>query len=101
VQTDDVFNALGHPVRRAILARLQSREANAGALAGEHAISRPAVSRHLAVLRRARLVHERREGREWIYTLNPDAMAEARDWLNAFWTDRLMTLKRLAETEDE
>ncbi|WP_420433658.1 ArsR/SmtB family transcription factor [Hyphobacterium sp.] len=101
MQTDNVFQALGHPVRRAILAKLRSGETNAGALASEHAISRPAVSRHLAVLRHAKLVHERRQGRERIYTLNPAAIDEARAWLNAFWTDRLVNLKRLAETNDE
>ena len=94
---DAIFQALGHPVRRALLQQLRAGEANAGELAASQTISRPGVSRHLAVLRRSGLVVERKFGRELIYRLNPEAAAEARDWLNAFWDDRLSALKSLSE----
>lgn len=100
-QADIVFHALGHPVRRAVLTRLQTGEARAGVLAIEHDISRPGVSKHLAVLRRAGLIIERKSGRELIYRLNPEAASEARDWLNAFWENRLSALKQLAEARYE
>lgn len=100
-QADLVFHALGHPVRRAVLTRLQTGEARAGTLACEHNISRPGVSKHLAVLRRAGLIIERKSGREHIYRLNPESVSEARDWLNAFWENRLSALKQLAEARHE
>ncbi|WP_421790758.1 metalloregulator ArsR/SmtB family transcription factor [Hyphobacterium sp.] len=95
--TNDVFLAVSHPVRRSILERLRAGELPAGRIAEPFEISRPAVSKHLAVLRRAGLVIERKHGRELLYQLNTEMMEEARDWLNRFWDNRLTTLKQLAE----
>lgn len=98
---DRVFTALGDPTRRAILAALYEEEQPVHALAENFAISRPAVSKHLAVLRAAGLVSEERKGRENIYALQRAALAEARAWLAAFWKSRLEALKVLAEEEGD
>ncbi len=70
-------------------------------LAADFEISRPAVSKHLAVLRVAGLVTETRSGRENIYALEREPLDEARQWLASFWRGRLSALKQLAESEDE
>jgi DNA-binding transcriptional ArsR family regulator len=95
-----VFGALADPTRRAILAGLRESEAPVHVLAARFEISRPGVSKHLAVLRQAGLVREQRRGRENVYAINRDALADARAWLTAFWKIRLAALKQLAE-EDE
>lgn len=96
-----VFGALADPTRRAILASLRRAEAPVHALAGDFAMSRPAVSKHLAVLRGAGLVKEARRGRENFYALERAAMEDARTWLSGFWRERLSALKQLAEERDE
>lgn len=96
---DLVFGALADPTRRAILASLQNEEAPVHDLAARFSISRPGVSKHLAVLRNAGLVSEERRGRENFYAIEREALAEARTWLTAFWKGRLAALKQLAEEE--
>ncbi|MBD8504870.1 winged helix-turn-helix transcriptional regulator [Hoyosella sp. G463] len=82
---EGVFEALGEPVRRIILAVLAGGERSAGDLVAavrEHApISQPAVSQHLRVLRDAALVQARAQGTRRIYALDPAGIAVARDWL--------------------
>jgi DNA-binding transcriptional ArsR family regulator len=99
-ELDSVFGALADPTRRAILASLRYAEAPVHVLAADFDISRPAVSKHLAVLRGAGLVRERRIGRENVYALEREAMEEARLWLTAFWRGRLNALKQLVEKDD-
>lgn len=94
---DLVFSALADPTRRSILAQLQREPAPVHALAAHFSMSRPGVSKHLAVLRRAGLVAEEKHGRENIYVLERRALTKARAWLAAFWGERLGALKRLAE----
>ena len=96
---DLVFGALADPTRRAILAALMDEEAPVHDLAARFAISRPGVSKHLAVLRNAGLVSEARQGRENVYSIERAALADARAWLGAFWKGRLAALKQLAEEE--
>jgi DNA-binding transcriptional ArsR family regulator len=60
-------------------------------------MSRPAVSKHLAVLRAAGLVRETRNGRENFYAIDRDNFAEAHSWLTVFWRSRLGSLKKLVE----
>ena len=63
----------------------------AGQLAAPHAISLPAISKHLAVLRRAGLLTRVRQGRHQVFALNPQPIREAADWLDRyhrFWTER-------------
>lgn len=92
-----VFKAIEDPTRREILRRLHAAPGPVHRLAEGFGMSRPAVSKHLAVLKRAGLVTETREGRENIYSLELKRLEVARDWLAAFWSDRLAKLKALAE----
>lgn len=100
IALDHVFGALADPTRRAILAALRESEAPVHELAADFAISRPAVSKHLAVLRTAGLVRETRRGRENIYTLDRAALEDARAWLSEFWRGRLSALKQMAEDQN-
>jgi DNA-binding transcriptional ArsR family regulator len=97
---EDVFRAIADPTRRAILDRLRAGAANAGALAADFEQSRPAISKHLSVLRRSRLVREERVGRERIYSLDPMPLQRAAGWLEGyrgFWQSSLSGLKRYLE----
>jgi DNA-binding transcriptional ArsR family regulator len=89
--------AIADPIRRRVLELVRDREVPAGELADEFDVSRPAVSRHLRVLREAGLVRERREGRLRLYRADPEPLAELREWLDRYWDDRLVALKELAE----
>jgi DNA-binding transcriptional ArsR family regulator len=89
--------ALADPIRSRVLELVRDREVPAGELAAQFDVSRPAVSRHLRVLREAGLVNERREGRLRLYRADPAALAELRGWLESYWDDRLDALRRLAE----
>jgi DNA-binding transcriptional ArsR family regulator len=98
--TTDPFRAIADPTRRAILDRLRAGPANAGALAADFRSSRPAVSKHLKVLREARLVTDTRVGRERVYAVNPAPLQSVAGWLEgyrAFWQASLMRLKRNLE----
>jgi DNA-binding transcriptional ArsR family regulator len=101
-----VFQALADPTRRAILDRLAEGETTVGVLAKPFAISPPAISRHLKVLREASLITNERQGKERVCRLNTEALSGAQDWLDfsrRFWSgslDRLADhLQRAAETE--
>jgi DNA-binding transcriptional ArsR family regulator len=89
--------AIADPTRRRLLELVRDREMPAGELASKFEVSRPAVSRHLRVLRQAGLVHERREGRLRLYRADPAPLAELRDWLERYWDARLDALRALAE----
>lgn len=100
VSGHDVFRAIGHPTRRAILDRLRAGPANAGALAADFCQSRPAISKHLKVLRSARLVSDEAIGRERLYSVNPiplQAVAGLLEGYRAFWEASLSRLKRNLE----
>jgi DNA-binding transcriptional ArsR family regulator len=96
-----VFRALADPTRRAIFEELSRQgEQTVHALTRYAGVSQPAVSKHLTVLKRARLVRHRRDGRETHYRAEPDALAPMMDWLvlyGAFWRDRLNRLEALLE----
>ena len=77
----EVFEAISDPVRREILVDLAGSELSAGEIAGRFTISRPAVSRHLRVLREAGLVRDDVNGRRRIYRLRPDGLEPLRAWL--------------------
>lgn len=100
-QTDRVARAIAEPRRRAILALVREREMSAGDIAARFDVSRPAVSQHLAVLRGAGLLHERRDGTRRLYRAQPEGLAGLRDFLNGFWADRLERLKLAAELEQQ
>lgn len=92
--------AIADPIRRRVLELVRDDELPAGALAERFDVSRPAVSRHLRVLREAGLVVERREGRQRFYRANLEPLAELREWLDAYWAGRLSALRNLAEKEE-
>ena len=99
----DVFHAIADPTRRAILDRLRAGPAPVNALAADFKQSRPAVSKHLRVLRLARLVAEERSGRERLYQLQPLALQQVAGWLEgyrSFWQVSLDRLKRHVEKND-
>lgn len=81
---DDIFGALGDPTRRAVLDLLRQGALPAGRIAQAFTVSRPAISKHLRRLRRARLVHERRVGRNRFYRLNPRSLRAVDTWLNRY-----------------
>lgn len=98
--SDDVYRAIADPTRRAILDRLRAGPANAGALAADFRTSRPAVSKHLKVLRDARLVVDTRVGRERLYEVHPVPLQSVAGWLEGyrgFWQESLDQLKRHLE----
>jgi DNA-binding transcriptional ArsR family regulator len=81
--TDDVFKALADPTRRAIFERLsRDGEQTVHALTERAGVSQPAVSKHLGILRHAKLVRHRREGRETHYSAQPQALAPVIDWMS-------------------
>ena len=96
------FNALSDPTRRAVLDLLRHGSQPAGQIAGAFTVSRPAISKHLRLLRRADLVREHRQGRHRFYHLNPDPLKVVDSWLNDyrnFWRKNLDSLKAFVETE--
>jgi DNA-binding transcriptional ArsR family regulator len=96
-----VFRALADPTRRAIFEELTRQgEQTVHALTRYAGVSQPAVSKHLTVLKKAKLVRHRREGRETHYRAHPDALAPLTDWLrhySVFWRDRFDRLEALLE----
>lgn len=98
----DVFKAIADPTRRAILDRLRAGPVPVNALAADFQQSRPAISKHLRVLRDASLVSERRAGRERLYQLEPRRLQPVASWLEgyrAFWLGSLNNLKKYLEEE--
>ena len=98
----DVFSALANPVRREILMRLRRGPRAANQLARGFEIGRPAVSEHLQVLRKARLVREEPRGRERYYHLDPRPLSEVETWINAFtqyWKERMTALEDVLNQE--
>jgi DNA-binding transcriptional ArsR family regulator len=100
--SDAAFSALADPTRRAVLDLLRTGRRPAGEIARSFTVSRPAISKHLAVLRRAHLVEERREGRHRLYQLNPEPLKAVDSWLDqyrSFWIANLNSLKEFVEAE--
>src|SRR5436190_4678546 len=82
--TPDVFRAIADPTRRAILDRLRGGPTPVNALAADFRQSRPAISKHLRVLREAQLVTEQRVGRERLYRLEPRALQRVAGWVEGY-----------------
>jgi DNA-binding transcriptional ArsR family regulator len=96
------FSALADPTRRAVLDLLRKGRQPAGQIAQAFPVSRPAISKHLRLLRRAHLVHEHREGRNRFYNLNPEPLKAVDSWLEqyrTFWSTSLVNLKAFVEAE--
>ncbi len=99
------YTAIADPTRRGILDLLRHRSLNAGAIARRFPqISRPAVSKHLAILRRSQLVIVHKTGREVRYSLNAEPLREVDAWLRRyeeFWNRRLHAFKEYVESTPE
>ena len=95
------LGALGDPTRRVIFERLAARPAAVGELAHGMAVSRPAVSQHLKVLKEAGLVQEVSQGTRRIYSLDPRGIAAMRRWLDAHWASALDAFKSFADEQHE
>ena len=93
----DPFEALGDPHRRAIVELLGSGERSVGELAGQLPISRPAVSRHLRLLKNAGLVIEEPRGTRRIYRLHDQGVAAVREYLERVWGDAAARFRLVAE----
>jgi DNA-binding transcriptional ArsR family regulator len=100
----DVFSAVANPVRRQLLEALRAGPRAAGDLAGQFALSRPAVSEHIAVLRNAGLVREEPRGRHRYYHLEPAPLEELGTWLHPFehyWRTRMSALSDVLDDQDQ
>jgi DNA-binding transcriptional ArsR family regulator len=96
------FHALADPTRRAVLDLLRRGAQPAGQIAEAFPVSRPAISKHLRQLRKARLVVEHRRGRHRVYQLNPEPLKAVDSWLEEyrrFWQVNLASLKSFVESE--
>lgn len=101
---DLLFTAVANPVRRRLLEILRDGAQTAGSLAARFDLSRPAVSEHLQILRRASLIREEVRGRERHYHLTAEPLAAVSDWLHPFeryWRDRMRTLSQIMEETDD
>jgi DNA-binding transcriptional ArsR family regulator len=91
------LDALGNPVRRAILHELRAGPRSVGEIAAELPVSRPAVSRHLRMLEDAGLVQTREEGTKNIYSIRMHGFADVREFIDEFWDAALDRLEELAK----
>lgn len=97
------YKAISDDTRRHILDLLRGEPLTAGAIAVKcRHLSRPAVSKHLSILRRSRLVSAKKQGRERVYTLNAKPLREVDTWVQQyekFWDEQLQSFKTYVESE--
>ena len=94
-----VLKAIAEPRRQEILRLIWQRERAAGEVAAHFDISRPAISKHLRILKEAGLLEERRVGTQRRYRARPEGLADARRFLESFWDEGLAAIKRSAEDD--
>jgi DNA-binding transcriptional ArsR family regulator len=99
--SDSALDALGNPIRRELLERLADGPMSVGELAAGLPISRPAVSRHLATLKRAGLVVDRSSGSTRLYALNQSGFSATRQWLESFWSEAGIRFRLVADNLSE
>lgn len=100
----EIFRALADPTRRAVYERLAAGEMTVSELRSRMTVSQPAVSQHLAVLRGAGLVTERRTGRNAYYRADPRGLTPLLGWIEryqAFWPERIERLKTVLKDMDQ
>ncbi|TIS61495.1 MAG: winged helix-turn-helix transcriptional regulator [Mesorhizobium sp.] len=100
----EIFRALADPTRRAVYERLAAGERTVSELRAGMGVSQPAVSQHLAVLRGAGLVVERRAGRNAYYSADPQGLDPLLGWIEryrAFWPERIERLKTVLKEMDQ
>lgn len=94
-----MLKAIAEPRRQEILRLIWRRERPAGEVAAHFDISRPAISKHLRILREAGLLEERRVGTQRLYRARPERLADARRFLESFWDEGLAAIKHSAEDD--
>lgn len=104
MQTDKttlVFRALSDPIRRAILERIAVKPAHVALLTKQFPVTRPAISKHLRVLKEAGLVRYTEAGKKRLYRMEPAPLRLADEWLEhyrRFWKESLQHLKEHLES---
>jgi DNA-binding transcriptional ArsR family regulator len=101
-QREAVFRAIADPTRRQIRNLLRQRRCSVGEIAGNFHVSRPAISKHIRLLRRAGLVLSENRGTARICRLNPAPLRAVDDWLRDYrelWRESLLNLKRVVEED--
>jgi DNA-binding transcriptional ArsR family regulator len=94
------LKAIAEPRRREILRLVRDKERTAGEIAEKFDITRPAISQHLAVLKEAGLVSERRDGTRRFYVVRPEGLRDVQKFIEEFWDANLRRLKAAAEWEE-
>jgi DNA-binding transcriptional ArsR family regulator len=97
----EAFLALADPTRRRVFEQLRRGPKSVGKIAAEMPVSRPAVSQHLGVLKKAGLVRDRAEGTRRVYYIDPHGLAAIRTWLDQFWEDALSAFQAELEKKEE
>ncbi|HEY1358646.1 MAG TPA: metalloregulator ArsR/SmtB family transcription factor [Thermoleophilaceae bacterium] len=96
----EIFEAIAQPKRREILRLLAAGELSAGEVASRFAVTQPAISQHLRVLRETGLVSERRDGTRRLYSVRPEGLADLNAFLAQVVPTSLERLKQVAEDEE-
>jgi DNA-binding transcriptional ArsR family regulator len=96
----EVFEAIAQPKRREILRLLADGELSAGDVGSRFAVTQPAISQHLKVLKEVGLVSERRDGTRRLYSVRREGLADLHEFLAEVLPDRLERLKQVAEEEE-
>ena len=97
IAEDNVFSALSDRTRRRIVRDLAAAPMPVHRIAKRFDVTRPAISRHLRILKEAGLVESSESGRETLYFLKTSMLREVEDWLNSIWMKRLGRLKAVVE----
>jgi DNA-binding transcriptional ArsR family regulator len=95
------LKAIAEPRRQEILRLVWSQERAAGEIASHFDVTRPAISKHLRILKEAGLVEERRDGTFRLYRARAEPLLELRRFLESFWDEGLLAIKHAAERESE
>jgi DNA-binding transcriptional ArsR family regulator len=96
---EQLLKAIADPRRQQILRLVWGQERTAGEVAANFDVSRPAVSKHLRILREAGLIEERRSGTQRLYRARQERLADVHGFLESFWDDGLAAVKHSAETD--
>jgi DNA-binding transcriptional ArsR family regulator len=96
----EIFEAIAQPKRREILRLLAAGELSAGTIASQFAVTQPAISQHLGVLKQAGLISERRDGTRRLYSVRPEGLADLHSFLAQVMPAGLERLKKAAEEEE-
>ena len=98
-----IFRAIAHPIRRNIMSMLAARAMSVNAVAEQFEMSRPAVTKHLNILREAKLVTSHKQGRETVNQFNPAPLQTVAEWLrfyDHFWDEKLAALASAVEDDN-